>query len=126
MRTGSSDMLSRGLRGRNRLDARLKKARKSWYYRIDLEGLESRTLLATIPAVAPGTAPLRNLTNLQDVTTGGNANSPAVAVDPYDSQKLVAVWGVDLSTLTTVPPTTAIVQGAYSNDGGSSWTRSLM
>ena len=40
----------------------------------------------------------------------------------YDSSKLFAVWGVDLSTITpTVPHTTAIVQGAYSNDGGNSW-----
>ncbi len=53
--------------------------------------------------------------------TGGNANSPAVTVDPYDSQKLLAVWGVDLSTLTPVPHTTAIVEGAYSNNGGANW-----
>ena len=35
-----------------RLDTRLKKARKSRHYRIDLEGLEARTLLATTPAAA--------------------------------------------------------------------------
>ncbi len=67
MRTGSSDILSRGHRGRIRLDARLKKARKSRTYRIDLEGLESRTLLATIPAAAvvAGASPI-NLSALQD------------------------------------------------------------
>jgi hypothetical protein len=120
MRTGSSDILSRGHRGRNRLDARLKNARKSRPCSFDLEGLECRTLLATIPAAtASGTAV--NLTNFNDVTTQGNANSPTVAVDPYDSQKLLAVWGVDLSTLSPVPFTNAVVEGAYSNNGGTSW-----
>ncbi len=60
MRTGTSDILSRGHSSRLRLDARLKRARKSRSYRIDLEGLESRTLLATIPAasVVAGTSPI--------------------------------------------------------------------
>ena len=62
-----------------------------------------------------------NLTNFSDVTTQGNANSPTVVVDPYDSQKLLAVWGVDLSTLSPVPFTNAVVEGAYSNNGGTSW-----
>ena len=53
MRTGTSDILSQGHSGRLRLDARLRRARKSQNYRIDLEGLESRTLLATIPAATP-------------------------------------------------------------------------
>ena len=57
-----------------------------------------------------------------DVTTQGNANSPTVAVDPYNSQKVFAVWGVDLSTLSPVPTPNAIVEGAYSNDGGTTWT----
>ena len=95
--------------------------RKLRHYWIDLEGLESRTLLATIPAAA-ATGAAMNLSGLSSVTTGGNANSPAVAIDPYDSQKIFAVWGVDLSSLTPVPHTTAIVEGAYSTDGGTSWT----
>ena len=58
MRTGSSDILSRGHRGRNRLDARLKNSRKSRLLWMDLEGLESRTLLATIPAATATGAPI--------------------------------------------------------------------
>src|SRR5262249_21314748 len=89
--------------------------------RLDLEGLESRTLLATIPAAAATGAPV-HLTSFSDTTTSGNAISPTVVVDPHDSQKLLAVWGVDLSTLNPVPHTTAVIQGAYSNDGGASWS----
>ena len=121
MRTGSSDIGFEGHRSRIHRDARLKKARKSRYRWIDLEGLEFRTLLATIPAVTATGAPVQ-LTNLSNVTTDGDANSPAVAVDPYDSQKVFAVWGLDLSQITPEPtPTTAIVEGAYSSDGGTNW-----
>ena len=126
MRTGSSDILSRGHRGRNRLDARLKNGRKARFRWLDLEGLESRTLLATtIPAATATGAPIDlsgNLSSVSASTNDGNANSPAVVVDPYDSQKLFAVWGVDESQEPTVPLTTAIVEGAYSNNGGTTWT----
>jgi subtilisin-like proprotein convertase family protein len=76
--------------------------------------------LATIPGATPTGAPV-NLTSLTDTTTGGNANNPTVVVDPHDSQKLLAVWGVDLSTLSPVPHTTAVIEGAYSDNGGASW-----
>ena len=132
MRTGSSDTQFRGHRGELHVDARLKKARKSRHYRIDLEGLEARTLLATAPAAAPTTisgSPLGpvNLTSLTSVSgsnpaVDGNENSPTVVVDPYDSQKVFAVWGQDLSSLSPVPTTNAIVEGAYSSDGGTNWT----
>ena len=125
MRTGSSDVLFRGHRDRSRLDTRLKKGRKSRDNRIGLEGLESRTLLATIPAAAPtivdnSPASPINLTSLRTVSDG-NANSPTVAVDPYDSQKVFAVWGLDLLSVSPVPHTTAIIEGAFSNNGGTSW-----
>ena len=61
MRTGSSDVVLRGHRDRNRLGLKQTKSRKSRNYRFDLEGLESRTLLATIPAPAQTSAPLVNL-----------------------------------------------------------------
>ncbi|MGA2702789.1 MAG: VCBS repeat-containing protein [Isosphaeraceae bacterium] len=83
--------------------------------------MESRTLLATTPA-ATATSAAVNLSGLSSVSTDGNANSPAVVIDPYDSQKLFAVWGVDLSSLSPVPHTTAVVEGAYSTNGGTSWT----
>jgi hypothetical protein len=120
MRTGASEILSRGRRGRIRPEARRKATRKSRLRRIDLEGLEARTLLATIPA-ASATGAAVDLTGFGDVTKQGNANSPTVAVDPYDSRKLVAVWGVDLSTLSPAPHTMAVIEGAYSSDGGATW-----
>jgi len=94
---------------------------------LDSEGLENRLLLATIPAAAVTTiagspvSPI-DLTGFQTVTNDGNANSPTVVVDPYDSQKVFAVWGVDLSSLSPVPHTTAVVEGAFSTDGGTDWS----
>ncbi|HEX3446680.1 MAG TPA: hypothetical protein VHS97_00395, partial [Isosphaeraceae bacterium] len=121
MRRGSSEILSRGHRGRSRLDARGKTTRHLRQCQIDLEGLESRTLLATIPAATATGAPI-DLSGLSTVTNNGNAHSPTVVVDPYDSQKLFAVWGVDLSQVVPAPtPTTAIVEGAFSNNGGATW-----
>src|SRR5271156_803886 len=116
MRTGSSDVQFQGHRGRIRPDARSKKARKARYYFVDLEGLESRTLLATIPAATPlGAASYLSPVTPVTTTEGGNANSPTVAIDPYNSQKIVAVWSVDLSNLSPEPFTNAVVQGAYSS-----------
>ena len=122
MRTGASDVPSRGLRGQVRLDARLKKTRKTRLRRVFLESefLEPRTLMATIPAATATGSPV-NLTSLSDVTTGGNTNNPMVVINPYNSQQVVAVWGRDLSQVTPVPFTTAVVEGAWSSNGGTSW-----
>ena len=128
MRTGSSDILFQGHRGRNRLATRLKSSRKSRYYLMDLEGLEARTLLATIPGPVPATVdgtattPI-NLTSFTQATTtqGGNVNSPTVAINPYDSQEVVAVWGVDIHQLVPTPLTTEILEGAFSVNGGQTW-----
>ncbi len=128
MRTGSSDTLFQGHRGRTRRDARLKSGRKSRFRRLDLEGLENRLLLATAPAAVDTTVngsalgPI-SLTNLTLATEQGDANSPTVAVDPYDSQKVFAVWGLDGSQIVpAVTAPTAVVEGAYSDDGGADWT----
>src|SRR5262249_4748293 len=98
MRTGASNVHGRGHHGRIRPDAWSKRARKPRLRRIELEGLESRTLLATIPAAAATGGPV-SLTTFLDVTKQGNANNPMVAIDPYNSKHLFAVWGVDLSSL---------------------------
>ena len=89
----------------------------------------ARTLLATIPAATYATAdgspvsPI-NLTSyaVANATAGGNTNSPTVALNPYDSQQEVAIWGVDISNLSPTPLTTAVVLGAYSINGGQTWT----
>ena len=128
MRTGSSDIQFHGQRGRIRPDARSRKARKARYCFVDLEGLESRTLLATIPGPVPATvdgtaATPINLTSFTQATTtqGGNVNSPTVAINPYDSQEVVAVWGVDIHQLVPTPLTTEILEGAFSVNGGQTW-----
>ena len=112
MRTASSDVPSRSLRGRG-LDARLRRARKARLRRSVLEGLESRTLLAVLPPAQILGQPV-NISN-----AGGNETSPAVAIDRYAPEKLVAVWVRNDPNLPDNNET--IVAGAYSNDGGASW-----
>src|SRR5438874_2044300 len=93
MRTGASDSQGRGQRGRIRPDARPKKARQTRHRRTELEGLESRTLLATIPA-ATATGGPQNISSLFG-NAGGlttSESSVQVAVDPHNPQKLVAAW----------------------------------
>ena len=51
MRTGSSGTRFLGRRGRTGLDVLPRKARKTRHRFVDVEGLEARTLLATIPAL---------------------------------------------------------------------------
>ena len=121
MRMGTWGKPLQGHTGRIRPKSRLKGDRKARITLIELEGLELRTLLATIPAAA-ATGSAVNLTGFPNATSCDNANNPMVVVDPFDSQKVFAVWGVDLSQEVPVPtPTTAVVQGAYSSDGGTSW-----
>ena len=85
---------------------------------METEFLEQRTLLATIPAAIPTTAVPINLTGLSSVSSQGNANNPVVAIDPLDTSKMIAVWGVDLSPLSPAPDPNAIIEGAYSTDAG--------
>ncbi len=127
MRTGSSDTSFLRNRGRGRLGTPLKRARKSHQRFIDVEGLEARTLLATIPAVAPsevnGTpvTPIP-LTSYTDVTLQGDTSSPVVAVDPYDSQKVFAAWVNDLTQTDPADPPDSIIQASFSDDGGTDWS----
>jgi len=124
MRTGSSDILSRGHRGWNRLDARLTNGRKSRYRWIDLEGLESRTLLATIPAATPTAAP-QNISslfgNIGGLTT--SENSSVVAVDPLNPQKMVSAWVDNDPALLGITDNiiAVIVEAAYSTNAGQVW-----
>ena len=117
MRTGLSDVVS-PKRGRlSRLDSRLKSGRKARFRRLDLEGLELRTLLATIPAPAATGAPV-NLSGLTAADIGlEDADSPVVQINPYDSQEVVAVWVVDIPIVGE-----SFVDGAYTTDGGANWS----
>ena len=125
MRTGTSDILSQGQSRRLRLDARLRRARKSRNYRMDLEGLECRTLLATIPAAAPTSAAPTNLSTLMGNAGGMNAgqSSSVVEVDPLDPSKLVAVW-IDYDPTMyaeTDDEIESVVEAAYSTNAGAQW-----
>ncbi len=119
MRTRSASVRTRT----KRVNGAPNDGRKARMRFLHMEGLEPRTLLATIPAPT-ATASVMNLSGLSSVSSGGNANSPAVAIDPYNPNIVVAVWSVDLSSLTTVPHTTAIVEAAFSNNAGSTWSGS--
>ena len=123
---GVSDSLPRGNRGRLRPDARRKKVRSSRFRRIDLEGLESRTLLATIPAAAATALPA-NLSSLMG-NAGGlttSENSATVEVDPTNPSKIVALWiDNDPSLGITGPPyaVQSILEGVYTINAGQTWT----
>ncbi len=125
MRTGTSDFLSQGNGGRLRLNGRPRKARKSQNYRIDLEGLESRTLLATLPAATPTTVAPTEISSLMGNAGGVNASesSSVVAVDPLDPSKVVAAWIDNDPTLYADTDHTieSVLEAAYSTDGGAQW-----
>jgi len=91
-----------------------------------LEGLESRTLLATIPAAAATALPA-NLSSLMG-NAGGlvtSENSATVEVDPTNPSKIVALWiDNDPSLGITGPPyaVQSILEGVYTINGGQTWT----
>ena len=124
MGTGASDNARRGHRDRIRPRRRLKEARSARVSWLDLEGLETRALMATIPAATP-TGNLQNLSTMMGNIGGTSAsmNSVQVAVDPQDSSKVVAVW-VDndpVMAAATVDTYFSVLEGAYSLDGGKFW-----
>ena len=93
MGTGASGNSLGGRRGRIRAKARHQEVRRMRVRRVELEGLEARTLLATIPAAAATAGP-QNISSLFG-NAGGlttNESSPVVAVDPQNPQKLAAFW----------------------------------
>ena len=120
MRRVDSEGDSRSGRGRKRGGARPDPAHKSSLRRLELDWLEARTLLSTLPsALTQG----QYVVGLSD-SGQGNSSSPSVAVDPLNPDKLIAAW-------TTYDPNhkldgtngqvTTYVQGAYSLDGGQTW-----
>ena len=92
---------------------RSERLRKLHLRSFSLEGLEQRTLMATIPAAL--VAGQVNISN-----SGGNQSSPSIAVNPLNPLQLAAVWTRLDANL--APSPTVVVEGAYSNNGGVSWT----
>ena len=94
MRTGASDVSSRGFRGQIRPDARLKKNRKSRLRRSALESLEARTLLAVLP-------PAQYASGLITIPGGGgNDSTSTVAIDRYKPLHLASA-GFELTDFGT-------------------------
>jgi subtilisin-like proprotein convertase family protein len=93
--------------------ARPRPARPAARRRAALEALEPRTLLAVLPTPTVA-APVAVS------ASRGNENTPAIAVDPTNPQKLVATWTRNDPQLTG--DTKIIAEAAYSTNAGASWT----
>ena len=123
MRTGSSNVQLQRRRGQVLGNGRATKGRNSRCQQVNLEGLESRTLLATIPAATTTGVPQNLSTSLGNLGgLGASENSPTVVVDPLDPNKLVAVWMDSDPALDTPYLVNSVTEGAYSIDGGQLWT----
>ena len=121
MRMGAWDSQLRGHRGRIQPKARLREARRARVRWAELESLEQRTLLATIPAATAVGGP-QNISSLFE-NLGGNETSSLVAVDPTDPTKLVSVWVNDdpVELAATDNLVQGILEAAYSINSGQSW-----
>ena len=102
-----------------------------------LESLERRVLLSTSTSTLPSPTVLTGPSllaprSLSAVAAAGaltstpSANSPSVSVDPNNPLKMVATW-IDRDAAgynggNFVAPITSYAQGAFSTDGGVSWT----
>ncbi len=102
-----------------------------------LESLERRELLSTSTSTLPSPTvlvppSLLSPRSLSAVVAAGaltstpSANSPSVAVDPNNPLKLVATWidhdAAGYNRGNFVAPITSYAQGAFSTDGGASWS----
>ena len=119
MRRAASENETFEVGGQARPRARSASVRKARQRREALEHLENRTLLATLPSptLLAGVGPV----TIQGAgTPNDNNSSPQVAIDRYDPSKLVAVWVNNQPA--NRPKIPAIVETAYSTNGGATWT----
>ncbi|MFO0880897.1 MAG: proprotein convertase P-domain-containing protein [Gemmataceae bacterium] len=107
----------------SRLTTRLKKrvqekrqaAKRLQLERLSLETLEERTLLTVAPPpIVPDTPAIIN--------ASGNAHSPILAADPTNPNNIVAVYSQFSFTETPQNVPVYRIRGAYSSDGGQTWT----
>src|SRR3954451_18168201 len=106
MRTVASEIGSRESRGQVRIGSRAAALRKARLRTLALESLESRTLLATLPAIThdpnvPVPIDFAKSSNGADNATSSNESSPTIIINPLNTQKLVAVWSRRDTTLGT-------------------------
>src|SRR5262249_3984982 len=82
--------------------------------RLVLEDLEDRTLMSVLPTPV--------IPNIGHLNFDSISNTPAVAIDPVNPSKIVAVW-VDGNPLPTTYQPSALtgLTGAFTIDGGATW-----
>ncbi len=81
---------------------------------LNLDTLEERTLMSILPPIVT-TSPTSPVTGY-----AGNQNTPSIAVDPTNPRILVSVW--TLNDPIDFPLQKVVSQGAYSTNGGQSWS----
>src|SRR5262249_30139971 len=114
MRPAQPVIRAQAISARRHSGRRPEAARQSKLRRLALEGLEGRTLMAVLPSP--------NVLGQVDISnSGGNESAPSIAVDPTNSQHLVATWTRNDPNLGG--DTTILAEASYSNDGGTTWTR---
>ncbi len=94
---------------------------------LELELLEDRTVLSTIPVpvVTPGSAlVIPPGEGILTPVAGGGFTQPQTAIDPQDPNKVVTVWVDDTKQPTTTLATNIQVLLSYSTNGGKTWTSS--
>ena len=133
MRRVDAEGDSRGVRGQ---DTSGRARTKSKLRRASIESLERRELLST----STSTLPTPTILTAPKLTTGPSAaaaagaltsdpsaSTPSVAVDPANPLKMVATW-IDHTAAGYNPgggfvaPITSYAQGAFSTNGGVTWT----
>src|SRR5262249_21382463 len=116
MRLEPSEVNTQESRGRARVGKRRRTNHAAARRRVALEALEPRTLLATLP---PPVVPAGSLKDISGST--GDESAPLIAVDPINSSKLVAVWVRNDPTITG--NTKILVEGAFTINGGGTWSK---
>jgi subtilisin-like proprotein convertase family protein len=87
--------------------------------RLTLEALEDRTVMTVLPA--PVVTASQFALPTVATSTADKGTNPIIAQDPVNPQKLVGVFTYTSNLVHPQNPTT-VVEGAFSINGGTSWT----
>jgi large repetitive protein len=108
---------TRSLAGRRRGAARNRKQKQRHAY---LETLEQRLVMSVLPPALVSTqvAP----TQLFEPSNSNNS-SPSIAVDPTNANHIAMVWQSIIPNPGATPAVIIRIDGAFSPDGGTTWTQ---